>query len=141
VASPCDAAGAPAIKVSPSTATLAVDVVQRSLSSVSYENISSCYFGLTTNFRSFLALVRAKIWQVETARREKNPMWTVGGGIIIAVIVLAALPLILWDIVFLIVPISDEPTHHQHPNQANQVTQKAPQLASRVSAISATTNH
>src|ERR1700730_9506610 len=95
----------------------------------------------STNFRSFLALVRAKIWQVETARREKNPMWTVGGGIIIAVIVLAALPLILWDIVFLIVPISDEPTHHQHPNHANQGTQKAPQLAGRVSAISATTNH
>jgi hypothetical protein len=46
-------------------------------------------------------------------------MWTFAGEIIIAVIVLAALPLILWDIVFLIVPISDNPTHHQHPNHAN----------------------
>jgi hypothetical protein len=43
-------------------------------------------------------------------------MGTVDGGIIIAVIVLAVLPLILWDIVLLIVPISDKPSHHQHPN-------------------------
>lgn len=43
-------------------------------------------------------------------------MWTVDGGIIIAVIVFAALPLILWDIVLLIVPMSDQPSHHQHPN-------------------------
>jgi hypothetical protein len=60
-------------------------------------------------------------------------MWTLAGGII-AVIVLATLPLILWDIVFLIVPISDKPTHHQHPNDANQVTHKGARLASRVSA-------
>jgi len=51
-------------------------------------------------------------------------MGTVDGGIIIAVIVLAALPLILWDIVFLVVPISDKPTHHQHPNHANPVPHK-----------------
>jgi hypothetical protein len=68
-------------------------------------------------------------------------MWTVGGGIIIAVIVFAALPLILWDIVFLIVPISDKPTHHQDPNHANQVTHEGARPANRVSAASASSNH
>jgi hypothetical protein len=47
-------------------------------------------------------------------------MSTIAGEIIIALILLAALPVILLDIVLLMVPISDKPTHHQHPNHANQ---------------------
>jgi hypothetical protein len=52
-------------------------------------------------------------------------MWTMPSGMIITVLVLAALPLIFWAIVVLVVPISDKPTHHQHPSDASQATPKA----------------
>jgi hypothetical protein len=68
-------------------------------------------------------------------------MWTITGGIIVAVVGLAALPLIFWAIVLLVVPISDTPTHHQHPNDASQATQKAARSASPASRASGSSNH
>jgi hypothetical protein len=69
-------------------------------------------------------------------------MLTIAGGIIIAMVVIAALPLIFWGIVLLIFHIFDKPTHHRHPtSRANPVTQKEAQSAKPVSPVSASSDH
>jgi hypothetical protein len=68
-------------------------------------------------------------------------MWTMPDGMIINLVALAALPFIFWDIILLVVPISDKPTHHQHPSHASQATQEEARSASPVSRASAYSNH